>query len=62
MDKDGVIQLRILPNPGMEGSAQYVYDEASRILKSLYGDRAWISYLRVSENENNSAIFIPEKR
>jgi 6-pyruvoyltetrahydropterin/6-carboxytetrahydropterin synthase len=57
LNKDGVIQLRVLPNPGMEGSAQFVYDEASKILKKLYGERAWITKVEVSENEKNSAIY-----
>lgn len=59
LDMEGVIQLRILPNPGMEGTAHYVYHEASKILKKLYGDRAWITLVRVNENENNSGVFIP---
>lgn len=59
LDKEGVLQLRVLPNPGMEGSALYVYEEASRILKKLYGDRAWITLVEVRENEKNSAIYIP---
>lgn len=60
LDKKGVIMMRVLPNPGMEGSAQYVYEEASKILKKLYGDRAWISLVEVRENDKNSAMFIPE--
>lgn len=59
LDKKGVIQLRILPNPGMEGTAQYVYEEASKILTSLYGKRAWITRIEVCENDKNSAIYIP---
>jgi 6-pyruvoyltetrahydropterin/6-carboxytetrahydropterin synthase len=59
LDKEGVLQLRTMPNPGMEGSAEFVYLEASKILKKQYGDRAWISLVRVSENENNSAIYSP---
>jgi 6-pyruvoyltetrahydropterin/6-carboxytetrahydropterin synthase len=59
MDQEGIIQLRVLPNPGMEGTALYVYEEASKILKKTYGDRAWISKVQVSENEKNSAIFEP---
>lgn len=59
LDGDGVIQLRVLPNPGMEGTAEYVYNEASKILKKLCGDRAWITLVQVSENEKNSAIYIP---
>lgn len=55
----GAIQLRILPNPGMEGSAEFVYQEASKILESLYGKRAWITKVEVRENDKNSAIFEP---
>lgn len=55
----GAIQLRVLPNPGMEGTCEFVYNEASKILKKLYGDRAWISFVEVKENENNSGQFIP---
>ncbi len=60
LDQDGVLQLRVLPNPGMEGTAEYVYLEASKILKKLYGDRAWITKVEVSENEKNSAIYLAE--
>lgn len=59
LEKSGVLQLRIMPNPGMEGSAEYVYQHASRMLRQLYGDRAWITLVKVSENENNSAIYQP---
>lgn len=59
LDKEGAIQLRVMPNPGMEGTAQYVYEEGMKILKKLYGDRAWITLVQVSENEKNSAMFIP---
>ena len=59
LDASGALQLRILPNPGMEGSAEYVYQEAMKILESIYGKRAWISKVVVSENANNSAIFEP---
>jgi 6-pyruvoyltetrahydropterin/6-carboxytetrahydropterin synthase len=59
LDQQGVIQLRILPNPGMEGTASFVYEAASKILKDLYGERAWISKVEVSENDKNSAIYLP---
>jgi 6-pyruvoyltetrahydropterin/6-carboxytetrahydropterin synthase len=57
LDARGAIMLRILPNPGMEGTALYVYEEATKILESLYGKRAWITKVEVRENEKNSAIF-----
>lgn len=59
LDAEGAIQLRVMPNPGMEGTALYVYEEAMRILKKLYGDRAWITLVEVSENEKNTAQYIP---
>lgn len=59
LNDSGAIQLRVLPNPGMEGSAEYVYLEAMKILEGLYGKRAWITKVVVSENANNSAIFEP---
>lgn len=59
LDKEGAIQLRVMPNPGMEGTAQYVYEEAMKILNKLYGDRAWITLVQVSENEKNTAMYIP---
>ena len=59
LDKNGVIQLRVMPNPGMEGTAFLVYEEASKILKALYGERAWITLVEVSENEKNTAQYIP---
>jgi 6-pyruvoyltetrahydropterin/6-carboxytetrahydropterin synthase len=59
LDQKGVIQLRVLPNPGMEGTAEYVYHEASKILEKLYGKRTWITKVEVSENEKNSAIYLP---
>jgi 6-pyruvoyltetrahydropterin/6-carboxytetrahydropterin synthase len=59
LDREGAIQLRVLPNPGMEGTALYVYEEAMKILKKLYGDRARITLVEVSENDKNTAQYIP---
>jgi 6-pyruvoyltetrahydropterin/6-carboxytetrahydropterin synthase len=59
LDQKGVIMLRVLPNPGMEGPALYVYEEATKILESLYGKRARLIKVEVRENEKNSAIFEP---
>lgn len=59
LNDQGVIQLRVMPNPGMEGTALFVYEEAMKVLNKLYGDRAWITMVEVSENEKNSAKYIP---
>lgn len=59
LDTAGVIQLRILPNAGMEGTAEFVYYEVSKIIQKLTGDRVKIVKVEVRENEKNSAYFIP---
>lgn len=62
LDKAQALQLRVLPNPGMEGTALYAYEQASKILSKLYGDRAWVSLVEVRENENNSGVYVPERK
>lgn len=59
LDQEGVIQLRILPNAGMEGTAKYVYDQMNPLIKKMTNGRAWITLVEVRENEKNSAMFIP---
>lgn len=59
LDAAGVIQLRVLPNAGMEGTAQYVYEKMSELITKKTDGRVWISRLEVKENEKNSAIYIP---
>ena len=59
LDQKGIIQLRIMPNVGMEGSAKYVYGVVDKMIREMTNGRAWITKLQVSENEKNSAIYIP---
>jgi 6-pyruvoyltetrahydropterin/6-carboxytetrahydropterin synthase len=59
LDQEGVIQLRILPNAGMEGTAKYVYEQMNPLVKKITNGRAWITLVEVRENEKNSAMFIP---
>lgn len=61
LDQEGVIQLRILPNAGMEGTAHFVYQKASEILDRLTQKRVRILRVEVRENEKNSAIYIADK-
>ncbi|MDA9793180.1 6-carboxytetrahydropterin synthase [Bacteriovoracaceae bacterium] len=58
LDQDGVIQLRVLPNAGMEGTAKYVYQKVNAMISELTDKRVWITKVEVRENEKNSAIFI----
>lgn len=59
LDKDGVIQLRVMPNAGMEGSAKYVYDHVNKMVQKSTDDRVWVTKVEVRENEKNSAFFEP---
>lgn len=56
LDKEGVIQLRILPNVGMEGTAEFVFDHVDKMIREKTKGRAWVVKLEVRENEKNSAI------
>lgn len=59
LDEAGVVQLRVLPNAGMEGTAEFVYEKMSELINKKTDGRVWISRLEVKENEKNSAIYIP---
>ncbi|MCT4643232.1 MAG: 6-carboxytetrahydropterin synthase [Bacteriovoracaceae bacterium] len=60
LDEQGVIQLRVLPNAGMEGTAKFVYDHVSKMVEKKTKGRVWITKVEVRENEKNSAFYIPE--
>ncbi|MBT7611068.1 MAG: 6-carboxytetrahydropterin synthase [Bacteriovoracaceae bacterium] len=59
MEKDGIIQLRVMPNIGMEGTCSYVYETVNEIINKTTNGRAWVSMVEVRENEKNSAIYRP---
>lgn len=59
LDQQGVIQMRVLPNAGMEGTAQFVYEKVSQMIDKKTDGRVKIIRVEVRENEKNSAIFHP---
>lgn len=59
LNKEGVIQLRVLPNAGMEGTAKYVYDHVNKMVQKSTNNRVWVTKVEVRENEKNSAFFKP---
>ncbi len=59
LDRNGVIQLRKLPNVGMEGTAKFVFDKVDAMIRKMSNERAWVKYVEVRENEKNSAIYSP---
>ena len=59
MNEKGIIQLRVLPNVGMEGTAKYVFEKVNSMIKKQTNNRAWVKLVEVRENEKNSAIYLP---
>ena len=59
LDARGVIQLRILPNPSMEGTAEWVFEHVDKMIREKTNGRAWVTMVEVRENEKNSASFRP---
>ncbi len=51
--EQGVIDLRIMDNTGMEGSAAWVFDTAERIVGLATGGRVWVSRIKARESRNN---------
>lgn len=59
LDSRGVIQLRILPNPSMEGTAEWVFENVDKIVREKTKGRAWVTLVEVRENEKNGASYRP---
>jgi 6-pyruvoyltetrahydropterin/6-carboxytetrahydropterin synthase len=57
MDKDGVIQLRILPDVGAERFAEYLFNKLSEFLEEETAGRVTISKLEFREHGKNTAIY-----
>lgn len=49
----GVVDLRIMDNTGMEGSAAWVFETAERIVALATGGRVWVSRIEARESRNN---------
>jgi 6-pyruvoyltetrahydropterin/6-carboxytetrahydropterin synthase len=57
MDKDGVIQLRILQDVGCEKFAEYLYNAINDFLKVETDGRVRTTKVEVYEHERNSASY-----
>lgn len=61
MDKKGLIQLRTMQNPSMEGTATFVLKEAQNIINTIVKNRrVIIERVEVFENHKNSAIAVSD--
>ena len=59
LDDNEIILLRILDNPSIEGTAEFVAQRSQKILDKITGERkVMIESVEVIENHKNSAIFI----
>ena len=56
MEMKNLIQLRLMTNPSIEGTADFVLKECQKILNEEYNGRIRIESVEVIENEKNSAI------
>lgn len=59
MDRDGIIQLRILPTVGCERFAEYIYSKLSPWVENDSNGKVKITQIEVYEHERNSALYIP---
>ena len=59
LDRDGVIQLRVLPDPGAEGVSQFISGGVNQILQEETVGRVWVHLVEVRQNEFNSVRFTP---
>ena len=57
MDKDGIIQLRILPSVGCEKFAEYIYKKLNPWVESDSNGKVKIIKVEVYEHERNSASY-----
>lgn len=59
MEKEGLVALTVMYppyNPGIELSAQWVFDKVSAIIERDTDRRCWVEKVQLWEHENNSAI------
>ena len=57
MDKDGVIQLRVLPSVGCERFAEFLYEKINTFLSEETDGRVRATKVEVYEHERNSASY-----
>jgi len=57
MDRDGIIQLRILPAVGCERFAEFLFEKINTFLKEETNGRVRATKVEVYEHEKNSASY-----
>ncbi len=56
LDAKGIIQLRVLPSIGMEGTSRHVFDHVDQVVKKKTKGRVRVLRVECRENQKNSGI------
>ena len=56
-----ILDLRLMDNCGMEGSAKYAFEYANTWVKEQTNGRAWCVKVECRENDKNSASYEMEE-
>jgi len=57
MDKDGIIQLRVVPHVGAERFAEYVYNKLNTFIQDETDNRVRVVRVEFMEHGKNTAIY-----
>jgi len=58
----GAVDLRVMEGGvGIERTAEWCFNTANKIIKSLTRNRCWVERVEVWEHEKNSAVYSPAK-
>ena len=57
MDKNGLIQLRVIPATGAEQFAKYIYDKVNEFVLKETNNRVRVTQVEFKEHNKNSAIY-----
>jgi 6-pyruvoyltetrahydropterin/6-carboxytetrahydropterin synthase len=59
LDRNGVVQLRVLPQTGAERFAEYIWHKLNPFVQAETDGRVRISKVEFFEHEKNSGIYLP---
>lgn len=57
MHRRGVVDLRVMPNVGMEESSRIVFEFADEMIRSRSGGRCWVFRVETHENSKNCGSY-----
>lgn len=57
MHRRGLVDLRVMPNVGMEASSKFVFEYADKLVRDMTDNRCWVYKVETRENQKNSGIY-----